>query len=408
MLESSWILVACGYALITGYAARGTRWAPALSSVLLALVLMFVTVRATSDAMFGLRPTSLVVGGLGILGTAWAVGQGGLNRRLLVPASLGVVVLLVSFRAGATDDLATSALTLALPAFCLGLTSGRASVEAMRRTTILLGIVLLGLLLVQGSLLSGRLLLPQENPIWIGRGLCFAALCVLAGRGAMGRRTVLAAPLIAGAYLTGSRGPLVGLAMGILVLAAARLHGRARVVFPLGLLTTIVLVVANGSVVDTVSFGIDRTESVSSRYDIWADYLRLWLQSPVLGTGMSSELSSPSGSPSPHSFIVELLAQGGILALTAFVALLMLAWRPGPGRSDTVQALVAATIVMALLSGSLWINLELWLLAGWAATVRPQPASGVANTTVDTTSPPTRRQAPRRRSVAPAGRTGGA
>ena len=63
MLESSWILVACGYALITGYAARGTRWAPALSSVLLALVLMFVTVRATSDAMFGLRPTSLVLGG---------------------------------------------------------------------------------------------------------------------------------------------------------------------------------------------------------------------------------------------------------------------------------------------------------------------------------------------------------
>ncbi len=403
---TSWVLVACGYALITGYAARGTRWAPALSSVLPALVLMFVTVRATLDALIGLRPTRMVVGGLGVLGTAWALGQGGLNRRVLAPALLGLVVLLVSFRAGATDDLATSALTLALPAFCLGITSGRASVEAMRRTTTLLGLVLLGLLLLQGSLLAGRLLLPQENPIWIGRGLSFAALCVLAGRGAIMRRLVLAAPLIAGAYLTGSRGPLVGLATGILVLAAARLRGRARVIFPLGLLAIIILVVANGSVVDTVSFGIDRTESVSSRYDIWADYLRLWLQSPVLGTGMSSEMSSPSGYPSPHSFVVELLAQGGILALTAFIALLMLAWRPGPGRSDTVQALVAAAIVMSLLSGSLWINLELWLLAGWAAALGPQPVGGVASTTAEPT--PERRRPPWRRRVVPAGRAGSA
>lgn len=180
-----------------------------------------------------------------------------------------------------------------------------------------------------------------------------------------------AGALLAGVLLTGSRGPVLALVLGV---AAALFVGRRRYALTAAaVLTAIAILLFAFDIIDIHSW-IDR--GASWRIVIWHSAVDYFTQRPILGHGFGHDL--PFGAAgvhewsSPHNVLLGQLVAGGIVGLALFLALLgamaLEVWR---GRHEPRGAFFLGLLVFAGAAGltnfhMVIINLDVEWLMFWA------------------------------------------
>ncbi|MGQ7792532.1 O-antigen ligase family protein [Faunimonas sp. B44] len=221
-------------------------------------------------------------------------------------------------------------------------------------------------------------------------GISFGAAVVIVAARAIGERTGIAttllsaaacAVLIAAVVLSGSRGPLVGLALALAIIMLGSLR-RARLP---------ALAVAAAVGVGMLAFvGLDDlpARGLSHRPELWKQALAYAESHPLFGYGAGTRLSfSLPGDLQlhmPHNVFLSALLQGGAVAaglLAALcAALLLAAWRARSGPDRIALPLLVFGLVCGMVDrkvelASLSVEyLTLWysaaLLLGAAAEAR--------------------------------------
>jgi O-antigen ligase len=217
------------------------------------------------------------------------------------------------------------------------------------------------------------------------------------------RRAMVAVVLVCGPLivLTYARGAWIGLMVGLLYLGFVQ--SPRLVVFLLVGVVVVMLAVpsVSGRIADVgqnekLQFGAQTTvvepNSLSWRVDYWGRVLPLLGQNPVTGIGFGMvEKSTPEAAP-PHNVFVQVLVEGGIACLVAFLAFLatlVLDFRRARRRATrgfaggmTVATIAAALAMFTqlfsenlLLGSILWYFLVpvAWVLAVAAGPAGPRP-----------------------------------
>ncbi|HKP16914.1 MAG TPA: O-antigen ligase family protein [Gaiellaceae bacterium] len=248
------------------------------------------------------------------------------------------------------------------------------------------------------DVLPGRLALYAEaGPIALARGaatgLLLAIFVLLAARRAWPRTAALAViPILAVAFIgAGSRGPVVGLAAGLLILLVLTLGDRVsrRRLLLLGaaLLVSAVIIpqlVPGQNISRSLSVLVGQNgEDVgggdlsNGRYQLWSKAWHAFGDHPLLGLGTGGFASvSPEGIY-PHNIFLEAAAEYGILGLFLVAGVIGFgffyagrAWALSRDRDRDQAALVlaflGAAVVNAQFSGDFTNNTAVWLGAGLA------------------------------------------
>ena len=209
---------------------------------------------------------------------------------------------------------------------------------------------------------TGRL--AGDNTIGASHLLCTAALILLLGAlGGSGWRvpaTAGAASLIAIAAAVGSRGPILSLAIALLVTVTAWLLRAPRKVAP------VLAVAAVGlAVVPFVSLPATSSERLSSaardpvaafrhddRYGLAQEAIKLIDEHPIRGNGAGAFSTIDPLTKWPHNVFLELWAELGLVAVMtvaaaiaiALVGLFRIAWRLPEHRPEQVLAYVLLAV----------------------------------------------------------------
>jgi O-antigen ligase len=255
--------------------------------------------------------------------------------------------------------------------------------------------------------LGGRFsLYEDESPIGLAReasvGLIVSVYVLLSSRSTVLRQlAIVAGPLIAVAFFaTGSRGPVVGLVAGFVVLFALMLsdpYVRRRllllsVAVPAAafLVTRLVPSADLQRSFSFLLFGNSSRAQSNGRYELWHQAYAAFHAHPVFGIGTGGFASIVPAERYPHDLFLEAGAELGILG-AVFAALVVgggVVWLARAatdtvgderGQAALVCALFAAALVNALVSADLTGNNALWLATGLGiglAARRPMPAAG--------------------------------
>jgi O-antigen ligase len=230
---------------------------------------------------------------------------------------------------------------------------------------------------------TGRL--AGDNTIGTSRLLCTAALILVLGALVGRSRWRLpaagtAAAFVAIAAAVGSRGPVLSLALTLVVVLAAWLLRVPRKVAPV-----LAVAVVSLAVVPFVSLPETSRERLSSaardpvaafredaRYVLVQQSTDLIDAHPVLGAGAGA-FSTVSVAKWPHNLFLELWSELGVAAalvvaaavIAALVGLFRLAWRlPADGREQALAYILVAVFVFNLLavqvSGDINDNRDFW------------------------------------------------
>ncbi|WP_395692771.1 O-antigen ligase family protein [Nocardioides sp.] len=209
-----------------------------------------------------------------------------------------------------------------------------------------------------------------------------------------GRRFWDAGALVVVVAIVGtlSRGALVGLA-GMLLLVLLSGMVRARVLAGLCAAASVAVLVVVVALPGLVSVslhqkGVVADQNVSERLDLWAAAGRMTVEHPLLGLGpgafalhhqdYSTALPDDVNHPLDvaHNTWLEAASELGLAGLTAFVAVLVLAfveaWGAWRRRGDPVAAAVCAALVGTTLAATFVSEqyyLPFWLLAALAVGV---------------------------------------
>lgn len=239
-----------------------------------------------------------------------------------------------------------------------------------------------GWLLLFGAntdLFPGRLVIFGANPIWEARAVFIGAVVVIFGPFPNLVRLVTVPVMVVAGLVTVSLGPALGLVVGIWAGAGEALRGADRGDRRIGLgwaifgLTTglgLVLFIADTFGTGTpilATLGSD--PNVSSRASYLGTAAALFGQSPLLGIGLGG-FASTGLDTYPHNMLAEILSELGIVGMLIFIPWIALAIRGAAG-SPLLMALVAATSVYLLFSGSLASNVEFFLFTGLAVARVP-------------------------------------
>ena len=240
---------------------------------------------------------------------------------------------------------------------------------------------------------GGRFSLDQQaSPIGLGRaaaaGILVAIFLVLAARSNLLRLFALGAmPLMAVSFIAaGSRGPVLGLVVGLvvlLVLALRERRSRARV------LLVAIAAIAGAVLVGQLVPGEDVQRSLSvltgsgnglssnGRDALWHEAWHMFLAHPLSGSGTGAFAGIEPIDLFPHNLFLEMGAEVGILGVIA-VLLVVLGGLRALRRADVlslgrlrievalVGALLAAAFVNAQVSSDVTSNSALWLAVGLA------------------------------------------
>jgi len=214
------------------------------------------------------------------------------------------------------------------------------------------------------------------NPIWSARVAAVGALIALFGPFPKWVRILALPVFLAHAWATGSLGPPVGLALGVVagLVETLRLRqpGDGRVsVGLLGIfivLGSVVLVFMTG-LLEPVLAPVTDDPNVIGRTGLLAAALSLFISSPVVGTGLGG-FTATGLHLYPHNLLVEIGAELGILGLLAVLAWWLLALRGAIG-SPLLVALLIGVSVASLFSGSLASNEAFWTISGLAVAMVP-------------------------------------
>lgn len=243
------------------------------------------------------------------------------------------------------------------------------------------------------SLYPGRFSISsQDNPISFGReaatGILLAVYVVLTA--SERRLRVLGAvvlPLGAiGLIASGSRGPVLGLFAGLLV-ALPFLLGDPVVRRRLGITVAAAVaaafavpkIVPATAIERSVSFLLGNGSGLSSngRTHLWSEAWHAFVTHPLFGLGTGGFAQLEPIYQYPHNIVLETAAELGIVGLALLLAFLvptarplLAAWRSATGADRAAAALIAAllasSVVNALLSDSLEASSGIWFAAGLA------------------------------------------
>jgi len=416
--------VGAGAAVTLGPAALGV---PVVLLICLALVrepLALLTLYAyvglfKEQAVLGALPFDATVA-LGLLLTGvcfarWSTGRGhaiplGFASPLVIIGVLLVVSLAWTPSSGYGGEKALKFLTLTM----LAAVAPFFLIEDQRDVRRLLGwIVALAVVAAVMTLASppsegDRLTIGNEgNTIGVSELLCTAALILLVGTltDLFSRRALAlgsSAALIAVAAAIGSRGPLLCLALAILVTGVVFLARIPRRTVPVML-----VVVAGVALLPFVSLPAGSAERLGraashpvttlrgdARYTAFGQAIDLIEQRPLLGVGAGGfqavgRLADPP-EDYPHNMFLEVWSELGVVAFLVLAVSVMAvlgrlwraAWRlpPGPGTFQllyVVNAVFLFTLFSVQLSGDLIQNRTYWAMFGvaWLIAARDLPAS---------------------------------
>ena len=359
--------VACGFLLaVAGATKKRVSDSSRLAGVCVGLILTMPAIRALLVMTTGRIVTSLLVLLLSLVGIIWTITTRRVNRPGMSSLMIVLVGLLliggIAFRSqgdAAGSQLAESFL-MVLPPIALCLTSKidwRGIVDG-----VLLGaVVLLALVVVGGFYLEGRLVVGGENPIWIARVAALGGLaaCLRLGVHNLIRLGVLL-PMVAIVWESGSRAPFLALLVTALVGGALAVRRRRVVVVLVSVAAVSLLLAQASSVVTGLEFWNGRPESIAERDLLWRSTVDVWWQNPLFGIGRTLDGAGILGLSYPHNFVLELLAQSGVIGGGAFLVLLAVAcFRSGPMQ---LKLMLLCAVSFSLFSGSIWTNYEVWIL----------------------------------------------
>lgn len=240
---------------------------------------------------------------------------------------------------------------------------------------------------------GGRVSIDAQNgPIGLGRnaarGILVAVAFLLTSR--RGGRQVLAfatLPLIAVAFIaSGSRGPVLGLVIGLAVLLVLTLRdrrARSRVVvvaFGAVLGAVMVTQLVPGQDVSralSVLTGSEGGLSTNGRAGLLSAAWNAFVTHPLVGTGTGSFAALRPPELYPHNIFLEIASELGVVGLVLLIVVLAAGaravWRSYATASAAdrpqaalVAALFASAFVNAQFSGDVTTNSDLWLLIGLA------------------------------------------
>lgn len=245
--------------------------------------------------------------------------------------------------------------------------------------------------------LYGRAALAGSNTLALGRGIACSLVALVAlavgGRVRWWTSVPLAGAMASVVFATGSRGPLLGAGIAVLVMAAAHPWKRARnlVCVAVGCVAAAWWGLANtnslaGSRILQL-FTADKGESVSEREWLYARSLAQVDDAPWgLGWGNAERILLPIA-PYPHNLVLETAVEAGWLGGAALLSVLGVATaRAVRGCSDwtavAVLGLLVFWMVNAFVSGDLNDNRAVFALLGVALAIRPpaRPSAGATLT----------------------------
>ena len=290
-----------------------------------------------------------------------------------------------------------------LPALGLALVASEISVSRTRTlVTAALGITLVGLILLGPGLQSvgeERFYLnPFLNPI---SGAHYAVMFFLIALWtvvvAQGRsHTGIVALLIAAVCmiwvqsLSASRGPMVVLGVGSLLIAASSLGIRRIVRGMAAILLSVLAFVGLQSILPftfrpmaaierLVGTGDRIGRDEEARVSLWASAWEEFLGSPLLGAG----LEDPSHSGYPHNIIVEAFMSTGILG--GVCLLVLVGWATTvacclvlfDGERGWLGLVGLQVLVWAMFSGALYATPETWSMLGFLIGLGMLPLSDI-------------------------------
>lgn len=240
--------------------------------------------------------------------------------------------------------------------------------------------------------LSGRAVgFDDANPIWLGRAIdsgLVALVWLLRHRRVRLRYGLpVLGVLVAAAFATGSRGPLVAAMVGVLVILVADLRHRITTAVALvgvaaaGLAVVLLSPIAATSRVAGLVTDPSATLADSARPALWSSTLKLIEQRPGgVGYGNWADATGARIVAYPHDLWLEVTAEAGWLVGAALIAVTVAVvaalWLRAPGRPHLALALgllVTETIAVSV-SGDLNARTFFCLLCLGYAALRMRPA----------------------------------
>jgi len=246
------------------------------------------------------------------------------------------------------------------------------------------------------AVVGGRYALSAAyNPIEVGRtmshGMILGAF-VLLGAWSLRIRlaTLVIVPALAVAFIaSGSRGPVLGLVVGLIVILALAIRERAtrqRVSLVLvGIAVAAALVpqlVPGQDIARSLGVILGNQQGLSSngRYELWQQAWQVIGSHPLLGIGTGSFAQLAPIVQYPHNIALEAWAELGVIGFVLVVGTLIVGSvyvgrvvKNATGRTRleaaAVAALWSASIPNALVSGDLSNNYYLWLTLGLAVGI---------------------------------------
>jgi O-antigen ligase len=246
---------------------------------------------------------------------------------------------------------------------------------------------------------TGRYTLSsQESPIDLGRqtgiGLLLALYLVISSPTVWVRLAALAAlPVLAvGLIASGSRGPVVGVTLGLVVLlglisadAASRRRLPAIVVGVVGAVVLVAQIVPGQATLRALSVLTGTGAGVSSngRSELWSQALSTFQAHQVMGIGTGGFASLNPTEMYPHNLLLEVSAELGLLGLALLLGLLISggvvlvatcrrAVSRDRVRAALVLSLFVAALVNAMFSGDVSTNSDVWLALGLGVGLAPE------------------------------------
>ena len=236
-----------------------------------------------------------------------------------------------------------------------------------------------------------RVTLFGDNPIWTARAAFIGALVALFGPFPRTVRALAVPVLLVAGLLTVSLGPLLGFVVGTWTGAVVAIRSPERRAGPrqagwitLGFVTGVAILVLFADAV----FGGDRSllgrailadPNVVGRTILLDTAISQFVESPVQGVGLGG-FAARGILEYPHNLVAEVAAELGVVGLAMLLSWAALAVRGAAG-SPLLGALLAATGVYALFSGSVASNAEFWMISALAvASTARRAAPGSART----------------------------
>lgn len=385
-------------------------WVPELAVVLMQDALGIVQAFAHLAGVTLAGGVSFLVAGIALFGYALLALRRPLNlRALLSPLAflnyaLTAVVVLALLRGGIPYGLDKFLRFLGFNLLGFVLCS---ITPPARRRWLIYGFLLVGvaglLSLVAAASqprATSRVVAFGGNPIWTARLLCAAGLVALWWpRASWWAKIPLALVFFGGSVLTGSRGPLLGVAIVLLAVLLIRpflAADRRKAGQALLLLLIVVLVFGAGyaglralalqqarvspdSPFVRIFAPTEETEtSTEVRLALFRAAWDMFLRNPIFGAGLGgfSREFHFLENPYPHNILLEFAAEMGVVGVIFFAAIVILAavWlfpflrtASSPLRQDVVVGLMLLlfAFVNAQVSGDIIGNKMIWFFLGY-------------------------------------------